>query len=216
MTTISKALDKMLSGSKKAELLQVLTVGGADGEIDTPFGEFLKKLEEGKATVYIEAFMATSVSDLLKAASSGSRASTPKVEVPAIENFKDEGVRAAWKAKVLETLETGGMFDTRGLSPQKIRETMGSGNEQQGRELLAEMVAAGQIVSTGDTKGKKFVVARLAAQAEAVHKDEVAKAKAAKEKKDAEKAAEAAKAGEAKPADAKTEAPKAAAKPAKK
>lgn len=212
----SSTLDKILNGKPKADLLGVLTSGE---DMHRTFGDFLKELEERKATVYVEAFMTLTVAELVAAASgSGSKTSTPKTDVPAIENFKDETVRAAWKTRVLELLEGSGtphagMFESRGLSPAKIREAMGSGNESQGRELLGEMVAAGQIVSTGDTKGKKFVVARLAAQAEAVHKEEVAKAKAAAEKKAADKAAEAAKvATEAKPA--ATEAPKA--KPAAK
>lgn len=190
--TTSTTLDKILSGSKKQELLEVL----ASSDMQTvAFGDFLKMLEEKKADLYLEAFKTISPVELVAALSGGSsKTSAPKTEVPAIENFKDDAVRAAWKAKVLETLEAGGMFETRGLSPAKIREIMGSGNEQQARELFGEMVTAGQIVSTGDTKGKKFVVTRLKADAERVHAEEVAKAKALKEKKDADKAAEAAKA----------------------
>lgn len=212
--TTSSTLDKILSGSKKQELLEVLA---APDMQTVPFGDFLKMLEEKKADLYLEAFKTISPAELVAAVSGGgSKTSAPKTEVPAIEGFKDDAVRAMWKAKVLEILEAagtphGGMFESRGLSPAKIRELMGSGNEQQARELFAEMVTAGQIVSTGDTKGKKFVVTRLKDAAEKVHADEVAKAKALKEKKAADKAAEDAKAAaEVKPVvtPATTEAPK--------
>lgn len=211
--TTSTTLDKILSNKPKSELLEVLS-----SDRNTSFGDLLKELETRKAQVYLDAFLTITPAELITAAASGtSRASTPKVEVPAIENFKDDAVRAAWKAKVLELLEGAGtphagMFETRGLSPAKIRESVGTGNEQQGRELLGEMETAGQIVHTGDTKGKKYVVARLKADAERVHAEEVAKAKAAKETKEKAKAEEAAKtAADAKPAAAVTEgtAPKA-------
>lgn len=211
----STTLDKILNGKPKQDLLGVLT---SPEELGTTFGEFLEKLKARNAGVYMEAFMTLTPAELIAAASgSSTRASTPKVEVPAIENFKDEAVRKTWKARVLELLEGagtphGGMFESRGLSPAKIRETLGSGNEQQARDLLKELEEAKLIVSTGDTKGKKFVVTRLLDAATKVHTEEEAAKKKKEAEKAAAKAAEEAKAGPA----VVTEAPKAKPAAAKK
>ncbi len=166
-----------------------------------PLGDILSGLEGGEGAHFATAIKGLSTADIMSHAvkqGSAEKKAKPSVEVPAITDFKKDEVRVAYKSAVLSLLESTQMGTSRGLSPAAIRLAMGAGNEGQARELLSEMVVAKQIVSTGDTKGKKFVVARLLAQAEAVlatEKAEAAKkveaAKVAKEKAEAEAAVKA-------------------------
>ena len=194
--------------SRRAEVL-----GALFGEGKTlKFGDFLDQVKDEPS--YVAAFNSFTVQEFLDHAASLTATvpgKTPKVtvNVPAIENFKDQAVQDAWKAKVVEVLTAVGVGEGRGISPQKIRVTIGTGNEAQGRDLMTEMETAGTIHATSKARGKKYVLAQFAAQADAAWAKEQADAKAEADAKAAEKA----KAATATPAaDAKapkTKAPKA-------
>lgn len=99
-----------------------------------------------------------------------------------------ENAKAAHKASVLAYLTEQGLGEGRGFTPHALRTAL-KGSEIQMRDQLKELVAEGKIVSTGETKGKKFVVTALKAKAEAA----LAAEKAAQEKAKQEKADRAAK-----------------------
>jgi hypothetical protein len=158
----------------------------------------LSATNDGQAQLFVEAISALSVDDLLEFSRTSGDVKTakkPSVDVPSLDNSKDATVREGWKSRVLAILEAAQMNGSRGMTPAKIREAVGSGSEQQARDMFAEMVDAKLIASTGGTKGKKFVVARLLAEAEVVYAAEQKakkEAEAAKAKADAEKATAAA------------------------
>ncbi len=193
-------LDKLMQSSKRAELFDTLFAD--EGKV-LSFGDLLDTLNSKPGTViYADTFRTLTVQDILDHAASlvvvPATGKTPRVtvDVPAIENFKDEAVQAAWKASVVRVL-TG--VEGRGISPQKIRVTIGSGNEAQGRELMTAMETAGVIYATSKARGKKYVLAAAKAQADAAWAAEQAAAKAEEDAK-AVAAAEKAKAAPATPA----------------
>ena len=197
----------ILSG-RRAEVLKALF--STEGKVLT-FGSFLEQVQEEAS--FVSAFNSLTVQDLFDYGASlvpagGTKAPKVTVDVPAIENFKDEAVQAAWKASVVRVL-TG--VEGRGISPQKIRVTIGSGTEAQGRELMTAMETAGVIYATSKARGKKYVLAAAKAQADAAWAAEQAAAKAEADEK-AKAAAEKAKTAPATPVDAKTAAKKPAAK----
>ena len=163
--------------SRRTEVL-----GALFGEGKTlKFGDFLDQVKDEPS--YVAAFNSFTVQEFLEHAASLTATvpgKTPKVtvNVPAIENFKDQAVQDAWKAKVVEVLTAVGVGEGRGISPQKIRVTIGSGNEAQGRDLMTEMETAGILHATSKARGKKYVLAQFAAQADAAWAKEQAEAKA--------------------------------------
>ena len=194
--------------SRRTEVL-----GALFGEGKTlKFGDFLDQVKDEPS--YVAAFNSFTVQEFLDHAASLTATvpgKTPKVtvNVPAIENFKDQAVQDAWKAKVVEVLTAVGVGEGRGISPQKIRVTIGSGNEAQGRDLMTEMETAGILHATSKARGKKYVLAQFAAQADAAWAKEQAEAKAEADAK-AVAAADKAKAPATPAADAKApKAPKA-------
>jgi hypothetical protein len=205
-------LEKLMTSSKRAELFE--TLFAVEGKV-LSFGDLLDTLQDKPATaIYVDVFRSLSVQDILDHAASlvvtTGKAPRATVEVPAIENFKDETVQAAWIAKATAHLGTVGVGESgRGISPQDIRVAMGSGNESQGRELMTRMEAAGTIYATSKARGKKYVLAQHKAAADAAWAKEQAEAKVAEEAK-AKAAAEKAKTAPAVDAKADT---KAAAKP---
>lgn len=178
-------LKKLMSTSKRAELFE--TLFSTEGKV-LKFGDLLDTLTEGQQTLYIEAFRTFTVQELLDhsvalAATATGKAPKVTVDVPAIENFKDEAVQAAWKSKVVELLTSVGVGEGRGISPQAIRVAIGSANESQGRELMTQMETAGVIHATSKARGKKYVLAQFKDQAEAAWAKEQADAKAAEDAK---------------------------------
>lgn len=182
-------LDKLMQSSKRAELFDTLFAD--EGKV-LSFGDLLDTLNSNPGTViYADTFRTLTVQDILNHAASlvvvaPGKAPRATVDVPAIENFKDEAVQAAWKASVVRVL-TGA--EGRGISPQKIRVTIGSGNEAQGRELMTQMETAGVIYATSKARGKKYVLAAAKAQADAAWAAEQAAAKAEDDAKAAKAAA---------------------------
>lgn len=189
----------MLTG-RRAEILTALF---SEQGKSLKFGEFLEQVKDEPS--YVTAFGSFTIQELLDHSASlvttgATKAPKVTVEVPAIENFKDDAVKAAWKASVVQLLTTVGVGQSgRGISPQQIRVEIGSGNESQGRELMTEMETAGVIHATSKARGKKYVLAVHKAAAEAAWAKE--QADAAAEKAEKEKAAtEKAKAAPATPA----------------
>lgn len=178
-----------MQSSKRAELFDTLFAD--EGKV-LSFGDLLDTLNSNPGTViYADTFRTLTVQDILNHAASlvvvaPGKAPRATVDVPAIENFKDEAVQAAWKASVVRVL-TGA--EGRGISPQKIRVTIGSGNEAQGRELMTQMETAGVIYATSKARGKKYVLAAAKAQADAAWAAEQAAAKAEDDAKAAKAAA---------------------------
>ncbi len=155
------------------------------------FGDFLDQVKDEPS--YVSAFNSFTVQEFLDHAASLTATVPGKekkvtVDVPAIENFKDQAVQDAWIAKAVAHLATVGVGEGRGISPQAIRVALGSGNESQGRELMTRMETAGTIHATSKARGKKYVLAQFAAQADAAWAKEQADAKAEADAKAAEKA----------------------------
>lgn len=173
--------------SRRAEVL-----GALFGEGKTlKFGDFLDQVKDEPS--YVSAFNSFTVQEFLDHAASLTATVPGKekkvtVDVPAIENFKDQAVQDAWIAKAVAHLATVGVGEGRGISPQAIRVALGSGNESQGRELMTRMETAGTIHATSKARGKKYVLAQFAAQADAAWAKEQADAKAEADAKAAEKA----------------------------
>lgn len=173
--------------SRRAEVL-----GALFGEGKTlKFGDFLDQVKDEPS--YVSAFNSFTVQEFLDHAASLTATVPGKekkvtVDVPAIENFKDQAVQDAWIAKAVAHLATVGVGEGRGISPQAIRVALGSGNESQGRELMTRMETAGTIHATSKARGKKYVLAQFAAQADAAWAKEQAEAKAEADAKAAEKA----------------------------
>lgn len=173
--------------SRRAEVL-----GALFGEGKTlKFGDFLDQVKDEPS--YVSAFNSFTVQEFLDHAASLTATVPGKekkvtVDVPAIENFKDQAVQDAWIAKAVAHLATVGVGESRGISPQAIRVALGSGNESQGRELMTRMETAGTIHATSKARGKKYVLAQFAAQADAAWAKEQAEAKAEADAKAAEKA----------------------------
>ena len=192
----------LILNGRRAEVLKALF--STEGKVLT-FGSFLDQVQEEAS--FVSAFNSLTVQDLFDYGASlviATPGKAPKVtvDVPAIENFKDEAVQAAWIAKVVAHLTTVGVGEGRGISPQAIRVAVGSGNESQGRELMGRMEAAGTIHATSKARGKKYVLAVHKAAAEQAWAKEQADAKAEADEK-AKTAAEKAKAAPATPVDAK-------------
>jgi len=193
----------MLTG-RRAEILTALF---SEQGKSLKFGEFLEQVKDEPS--YVTAFGSFTIQELLDHSASlvttgATKAPKVTVDVPAIENFKDDAVKAAWKASVVQLLTTVGVGEGRGISPQAIRVALGSGNESQGRELMTELETAGVIHATSKARGKKYVLAQHKAAAEAAWAKEQATAAAEKAEKE-KAAAEKAKAAPATPAaDAKT------------
>lgn len=201
----------LILNGRRAEVLKALF--STEGKVLT-FGSFLDQVQEEAS--FVSAFNSLTVQDLFDYGASlvpagGTKAPKVTVDVPAIENFKDEAVQAAWIAKVVALLTTVGVGEGRGISPQAIRVAIGSGNESQGRELMGRMEAAGTIHATSKARGKKYVLAAHKAAAEQAWAKEQADAKTEADEK-AKAAAEKAKAAPATPVDAKAAAKKPAAK----
>lgn len=180
---MSLDIKALMSASQRAEVLKALF--SEQGKV-LQFGDFLTQVQDVPS--YVLAFNSLTVQDLFDHAASlvtvgGTKAPKNTVEVPAIENFKDEAVQADWIAKVVALLTTVGVGEGRGISPQAIRVAIGSGNESQGRELMGRMEAAGTIHATSKARGKKYVLAQHKAAAEAAWAKEQAEAKAADEAK---------------------------------
>ncbi len=173
--------------SRRTEVL-----GALFGEGKTlKFGDFLDQVKDEPS--YVAAFNSFTVQEFLDHAASLTATVPGKekkvtVDVPAIENFKDQAVQDAWIAKAVAHLATVGVGEGRGISPQAIRVALGSGNESQGRELMTRMETAGTIHATSKARGKKYVLAQFAAQADAAWAKEQADAKAEADAKAAEKA----------------------------
>lgn len=109
-----------------------------------------------------------------------------------------DAAKEGFTAKVLAFLTEKGVGEgdyARGFSPAQLRaEATLGGSEAQMREVLKSLEDAKKVVFTGDTKGKRYVVASLKAQAEKAHAAFV-EAKKAKEAAAAAKKAEDEKAG---------------------
>jgi len=198
----------LMLNSRRAEVL-----GALFGEGKTlKFGDFLDQVKDEPS--YVSAFNSFTVQEFLDHAASLTATVPDKerkvtVNVPAIENFKDEAVQAAWKASVVKVLTDVGVGEGRGISPQAIRVAVGTGTEGQGRELMTQMENAGVIHATSKARGKKYVLAQHKAAAEAAWLKEQAEAKAAEEAR-AKAAAEKAKTATTTDAKTvKTKAPKA-------
>lgn len=167
----------LMLNSRRAEVL-----GALFGEGKTlKFGDFLDQVKDEPS--YVSAFNSFTVQEFLDHAASLTATVPDKerkvtVNVPAIENFKDEAVQAAWKASVVKVLTDVGVGEGRGISPQAIRVAVGTGTEGQGRELMTQMENAGVIHATSKARGKKYVLAQFAAQADAAWAKEQAEAKA--------------------------------------
>lgn len=122
----------------------------------------------------------------VKETKGGKRARSEKPKFPSVENFSKDEVKAAFMVDVRAFIESKGLTESgRGVTPAEIRDGLRRGSEPQTREALKGLVAAGDVVATGTTKGLRYVVASLRAQAQAKHAEEVA----AREAKKAEKAA---------------------------
>lgn len=119
----------------------------------------------------------------------------------------NDAARTAHAAKVLAFLTEKGLGEDRGFTPAALRSTL-DGSEVQMREVLKALEDGGKVVFTGKTKGKKYVVAGLRAQAESVLQTEQAEAAKAKAEKDARKAEADAKAAKAAKAESKATAKK--------
>ena len=126
--------------------------------------------------------------DLLtpQAADKPARAKKESTDVK-IANWSDAAVKADHAARVMAFLVEGqlgkGEEFARGFTPAELRTAIG-GVEDQMRETLQGLEAAGKVAVTGDTKGKKYVVVALKAKAEAAfkaHQEAKAKAEAEKE-----------------------------------
>lgn len=121
-----------------------------------------------------------------------------------IENWSDAAVKAAHAERVMAFLQAGQMGEgdfARGFTPVQLRAKC-DGTEDQLRDTMKVLEESGKVAWTGKTKGKKYVVASLRAQAEKVAAEEVAAAEKEKAEKAAKAAAKAA-SGEAAPAKGK-------------
>lgn len=89
-----------------------------------------------------------------------------------MKKANDPQFRKEKKAEILKLLEETGLGKSRGLSPLEISISVGLENEALKRELLSELETENLIVSVGLTKGKKYVIASLKAEAKAIYESE--------------------------------------------
>lgn len=113
-------------------------------------------------------------------------ARSEKPKYPSVEDFSKDEVKAAYAKEVKAFVESQGLTESgRGVTPAQIREALRRGSEPQLREALKILTSSNEVYATGTTKGLRYVVMALSAQAQA-KQDEEAKIRDAKK---AEKAA---------------------------
>lgn len=199
MTTTTNSIESILTSDIRSKLIEIVRTDAARAMSIGELRELFSSNPQAQALL-IELDRIT-LTDLVTALTAvpAKKESKPTVDVPPIQSFRDEAVRADWKKEALAFLQQGQLGERRGFAPMAIRQAVGSGNESQGRELIHEMEAAGLIFPTGGTKGKRYVVMALKSKAEDAFLAEKAEKEAAEEAAKAAKAAkEAAKAAEGK------------------
>ena len=177
---------------KKVEFLKTLTT---EKGRNIPFGEILAELRSSgssQAQSMIEAFEHVTASEVRAAFSvdpkekvkTKGKKNSKGADIPALKNAKDPAERAAYRDQILALIVEKGLTESgRGQTPLEMRTALQRGNENQARDILTELVEQGLIVSTGKTKGLRYVAVALARQAQA-KADEEAAAKKAKQDKD--------------------------------
>lgn len=118
---------------------------------------------------YPQRFVLTTLNRLVKEGKLESfKSKDKKYKKYRMRKSSDVNFRKEWKRQVVALLEETGLGKSRGLTPREIRETTKLDEESLTRELLSELVVEKLIMSTGETKGKRFVIARLQKEAEAL------------------------------------------------
>lgn len=151
-------------------------------------GEALDFFTESGQTVWSDAIRACTFKEIADAVNAKGKKTRAKAAIPSIQDWKDEAVQEEYRVAVLDLINETGLGDARGLAPIAIRKSLGRGSEQQARDVLQMLEASGDVVSTGTTRGKRYVPASMLAAATAVHEKEVADRKAAEEAAAARKA----------------------------
>lgn len=154
--------------------------------------EDLRRTPEGAPMLEVlMSLTVTELRDLLTPPTADKPAKEKKVSTDVkIENWSDAAVKAAHAERVLAFLQAGQMGEgdfARGFTPVQLRAKC-DGTEDQLRDTMKVLEESGKVVWTGKTKGKKYVVAALRAQAEKVAAEEVAAAEKEKAEKEARKA----------------------------
>lgn len=135
-------------------------------------------------SLYASRFIVTILKRLIKEGKLESFLSEDgKYEKFRIKRINDPDYRKEKKKAILKLLEDTGLGTSRGLSPNEIRIAVSIGTMEFNRELLAELTNEGLIVSTGVTKGKKFVVSRLQKEAERILEEHYKLTQESREKK---------------------------------
>lgn len=153
--------------------------------------EDLRRTPEGAPMLEVlMSLTVTELRDLLTPPAADKPAKEKKVSTDVkIENWSDAAVKAAHAERVMAFLTAKGLGEgdfARGFTPVELRKEQSVlGSEDQLRETMQTLEAAGKVAFTGDTKGKRYVVASLRVEADKAF----AAYKAAKAEAEAKKAA---------------------------